>query len=188
MSPIRLSCVHKGVELKGHFIHLSPSDYTVVIDSPYTGIEAGSHTPYFAMFERNRNVVDGKITEKGLRAGQSALVAAYEEADFLFRNRAALHARILAAEPGLDGLRRSAEAFRVEFLNEKKRLKALFKSGAISGTEYTSYLHAGRKRLAELDLVIEDIRISIFSGFPGFSLPYGHEKKALEFLYLTVTL
>jgi hypothetical protein len=174
--------MHSGLELKGHFVYINPSDFSVLLDSPYGGIEAGSHTPYFAMFRQNRNVVDGVITEKCLRAGEKALVVAYEEANFLFRNRDTLYKRILAADREVASIQRKVDSLHVEYSNEKKHLKALFKSGELPESEYSSCIRKGESQIEVLNSSIETIWIHVFSGFSEYTLPYGHEKQALAFV------
>ena len=180
--PIQLSCTHEGLELKGHFVYINPSDHTVLLDSPYGGIEAGSHVPAFAMLTQNRNVVDGVITEKCLKAGESALIAAYKEADFLFRHKDALHKKLLVADREIASIQIKLESLRIDHSNEKQRLKALFKSGEIPESEYTSYIKKGRKRIEDFNSAIETIRRDIFSGFPDYTQHFGNESQDIEFI------
>jgi len=76
--PITLEIVIEGVVVKGHFTYINPSDYSVMIDEPFSGFEAGSHTPAIVMYKQNRNVIDGQVTDKGFRVGEKALVGIYE--------------------------------------------------------------------------------------------------------------
>ena len=180
--PIHVSCTHEGLGLKGHFVYINPSDFTVLLDSPYGGIVAGSHVPYFAMLTQNRNVIDGVITEKCLKAGESALVAAYKEADFLFLHKDVLHKKLLVTDREVAVIQRKLESLRIEYSNEKQRLKALFKSEEIPESEYTSYIKKGKNHIDELTSAIASIRINVFSGFPDYNLHYGHEDQVLEFI------
>jgi hypothetical protein len=180
--PIQISVNHNGVELKGHFTFICPSDYTVMIDSPYSGISAGSHTPYFAMYEENRNVIDGEVTEKCLKAGEGALIDAYEEADFLFRNKDVLYQRILEADEKSKSLNNELESFQATFHEEKKRLKAAFKAGAIPEIEYTFYIKKGKSQIELFTYTISTFRQNVFSGFSDYFLKCGHEEQDMEFI------
>ncbi len=180
--PIRVTTVYKGIELWGHFTFISPSDHSLVIDSPYSGIKTGSHTPYFAMFKENRNVVDGTLTDKCFKAGENSLIAAYEEADFLFQYKEDIYKKILHADPEIKKLSGELELFRAEFLKEKKRLKALFKSGEILQREYSDYLKEGRKKMDNFSFDISDIKREIFSDLPDFLLKYGQEDQDIAFV------
>jgi len=180
--PIQISVIHNGIEIKGHFTFICPSDYTVLIDSPYSGIKAGAHTPYFAMYEENRNVIDGEVTEKCLKAGEWALIDAYEEADFLYRNKDVLYQRILEADEKSKRLIADLESFQANFHDEKKQLKAAFKSGAIPEIEYTSYIKKGRSQIELFSSTMSTIRSNIFSGFPYYSMKYGNEVQDIDFI------
>ncbi|MFA6505137.1 MAG: hypothetical protein WCT14_03505 [Treponemataceae bacterium] len=180
--PIQIFVIHNGIEIKGHFTFICPSDYTVLIDSPYSGIKVGSHTPYFAMYEENRNVIDGEVTEKCLKAGEWALISAYEEADFLFRNKDVLYQRIIDADQKSKSLIGDLESFQANFHEEKKRLKAAFKAGAIPENEYTSYIKEGKKQIELFNSTVSTIRQNVFSDFPEYQLKYGFEVQDVEFV------
>jgi len=180
--PIHVSCTHEGLVLKGHFVYINPSDYTILLDSPYGGIEAGTHVPYFAMLTQNRNVIDGVITEKCLRSGESALVAAYKEAAFLFRHKDALHKKLLIADREVASMQIKLASLRIEYSNEKHHLKALFKSRTLPESEYTSYIKKGENQIDALNFAIASIRTNIFSEYPDYTLHFGHEEQDLEFI------
>lgn len=75
--PLRISTFFNGQRLEGHFVFISPSDYEIKMDYPISGLKGGSHTPYFAMFDQNKNIIQGRITEKCFMAGEAQLQGLY---------------------------------------------------------------------------------------------------------------
>ncbi|HPE89044.1 MAG TPA: hypothetical protein P5298_08675 [Spirochaetia bacterium] len=70
---------HGGVVIEAVVTHLSPSDVTVELVSPFPGVRYGLHAPYFAMYERNRNLgPDGGVSAKGWGTIRACAIGAYE--------------------------------------------------------------------------------------------------------------
>lgn len=180
--PLEIEAEYKGVLLKGHFTYLSPSDYCVMIDSPFSGIEVGYHTPAFAMYKKNQNVIDGKITEKCLKASKDALVTAYEQAEFLFRNKEAIYQNIRAADQQIEQIAAQRAKLRTEFLEEKKRLKALLKSGELSSREYTQFVSKNKRQQEEAERIERELREAVFKDFPELFVSYGSEDQFIAFV------
>ena len=77
--PFAYSLEHDGVRLDALVTHLSRSDVTVELVSPFPGARYGLHTPYFAMYERNRNLdPDGAVSGKGWGTIRACVIGAYE--------------------------------------------------------------------------------------------------------------
>ncbi|WP_304221274.1 hypothetical protein [Gracilinema caldarium] len=180
--PLEIEVEYDGVLLKGHFTYLCPSDYCVMIDSPFSGIEVGLHTPAFAMYKRNQNVIDGKITEKGLEASKDALITAYEQAEFLFRNKEAIYQKIRAVDPKIAESVAQRAKLRTEFLEKKKRLKALLKSGELSSREYSQFIGKYKRQQVEAELNEWELKKDIFKDFPDLFVSYGSEDQFIAFV------
>jgi hypothetical protein len=139
--PFSCSTAYDGLILKGTVAFLSPSDVSVTVTSPFSGITCGSHTPAFAMFPKNRNIDDaGGITPKGFAAIEQCLVAAYRLASALYENKEALYARLLAAERAVDAIRKERERIEGLLRAEKRTKKGLFKQGLLPESEYAAFL------------------------------------------------
>jgi len=77
--PFAYDLDHDGVRLEAVVTQVSPSDVTVELVSPFPGVRYGLHVPYFAMYERNRNLdPDGSVSAKGWGTIRACAIGAYE--------------------------------------------------------------------------------------------------------------
>jgi hypothetical protein len=183
LPPCSCSVVHDGIVLKGTVAFLCPSDVSVAITSPFSGIVGGSHTPAFAMFAKNRNIDDaGAITPKGFAAIERGLIAAYRQASALYENREALYARILDAHESIEAAKLELERFEAQFRADKRTKKRLFKHGMLPESEYAAFLKTGRARMAMLQDHVLCIKRGVFDGCAGIRVAYGQEEQAAAFV------
>jgi hypothetical protein len=172
-----------GRALKGMVVFFCPSDLSVVLTHPFSGIASGSHTPAFAMYPQNRNIDDrGAITPKGFAAIERCLVAAYRQALALHENRETLYARILEAKQAVDAIQKEQERFENLFRAEKHVKKWLFKQGLLREREYALYLKSGRDRIAKLQDRVRDSKRRAFEGYADIDVAYGQEERAMAFV------
>ncbi len=174
---------HEGIVIEGLVSYCSVSDVNVEITSPYQGLSSGLHTMYMCLFPGNRNLDEkNELSEKGKRTITSALISAYEEADFLYRNRAMLYQRIVESEEKTRKLNNELERKQSTFTPEKKKRKELFKQGKINEKEYKAILDSHRVSITSLTQMIKDMERNIFSGFPEYQLKYGYEIQNILFV------
>jgi hypothetical protein len=181
--PFSCSAMCDTHSLKGLVVFFSPSDVSVALTSPFSGITGGSHTPAFAMFPKNRNIDDaGAITPKGFAAIEHCLVAAYRLASALYENREALYARLLAAERAVDAIREELESFEGRLRAEKRTKKGLLKQGLLPESEYAAFLNSGCERIALLQDRVRRIKRGVFAGYTGIQVACGQEEQAAAFV------
>ena len=177
--PIQLVVIHDQIELRGHFKYISPSDFSVVLDAPYSGLSAGYHTPSFAMLPQNRNIVRGQLTSKCIHSGQTALISAYKRASSLYANREMLYHRIKKIQPQIELLHQNIEEQTDSYLTEKRRFRSRFKAGSLTEAEYTSFIKASKAKIDALRKEILALQQALFS---DFQLKYGEEEESILFV------
>lgn len=181
--PFSCSAAYGQLSLTGLVVLLCPSDVSVALASPFSGITCGSHTPAFAMFAKNRKIDDaGAITPKGLAAIEQCLVAAYRLASALYENREALCAGILEAQGAIKAIQEEHARYTDRFLAEKKIKKGMLKQGLLPERAYAAFLNSGRERIAMLQDRARDIKRGVFAGYAGIHVAYGQEEQATAFV------
>ena len=79
--PLLIDC--DGIPVHGRILRASGRDIEVIIDSPYSGTQAGGHipllpvAPYDAQGRFLRYVVDGQLTEVGREIAEDKLAEIY---------------------------------------------------------------------------------------------------------------
>lgn len=183
LPPFSYSTQSRGIELAGTVLWCCENDIEVEITSPYTDIRSGLHVPAFAMYPSNRNLdIDGKISEKGFRTIANCLIAAYEEAKFLFTNKDILFARIIETEPERIELAAKLRVRKSEFPEQKSIQKSRYRENRSSQVQYMEFLRIFRIEIEALENGISDSYRKIFAGFPGHHVCHGTEKQAIRFV------
>lgn len=181
--PFSYSTQVRGIEITGTVLWCYDNDVEVEITSPYTDIRAGLHVSAFAMYPPNRNLnKEREISQKGFRTITNCLIAAYDEADFLFTNKNILYARIIGNETERLELIAKLEVLKVEFPEQKKSQKCQYRQNRLSQTGYMQFLKDYQGEVEALETKISDAYRNIFSGFPGYRVRHGSEKQGIQFV------
>ncbi len=177
LPPFSYSTTFNGIDIEGQVLWCSINDVEVEITNPYSGIRAGLHTTLWVDSPKLKNLDEKKqLSAKGHRTISDCLVIAYEEADFLFRNKDILYQRISSFESGLAQTIEKLHDLKENLSKRKSEIKLL------PQTEYREYLKDHQNETDALEKRIKEMYESIYSGFPEYTVRYGVEKQDMQFV------
>jgi hypothetical protein len=143
-----------GKKLAGHFSFLLESDYEMEIDSPFSGLHHGLHTPYFAMGIRpyyvRRDQETGRliIHNRTIESGRCSLLYIYRRAKIFLENIEILRGEYIALK--IKNKKREIQSAYEAFLSRRLIIRKGLREGMISSKDYEREIRTLREKEGRL--------------------------------------
>lgn len=166
----QFSIISDNSVIKGTITHSSAFDLTVRVDHPYSGYTASRHIPYFARHAYSFTGIYGEQVQTALLEGL------YEALRTLQNTNESLYSGIDSAYKRIQRLSDTYDEI------DRVNLRALFKIGEISQSEYQSILKQYRNDRHDIDQKIHGIKLSTIEEIAPSTIGLISIEQAFDFL------